>query len=119
MSRLARMARRIIRTQGVPVTVGIVQAGTRNQYGEWVPGGSVEHHIRAVTTPLPFDRDIESSGSRIDTGRVFWFDTALAPIRADAGGDKVIYEGNTYTALAVEGWAGHWKVTAIRGEQAQ
>lgn len=125
-TRQRRMAQRI--TEGrhygspsfMPVDVVVQSSGSRNEYGEFVAGATTTTEMHAVTTPLGGEeRDVLPESARLSDVRLFWLTESVEPLRALTEGDRIIWEGTTYTALRAERWPGHWRVMGVRGEQTQ
>lgn len=105
---------------GAAVDVAVQSAGSWNEYGEFVAGAITTTRMSGATTPMGGEeRDVLPESARLSDVRLFWLTEQVEPLRALTEGDRIIWEGTTYTALRVERWPGHWRVVGVRGEQTQ
>ena len=116
----ARAARRVLRSPHLTESAVLVrqQRGIRNDYGEWVPGSTVETPLRLATAPLNGDeRAALPEGLRERDVRKFWTTAAASAIVAgDSEGDLVRYDSIEYRAIQVEDWGGFREILAVRPE---
>ena len=97
--------------------------GSRNKYGEWVPGKDIETLIRVAIQPPPgkdkfanFERVIEEGGLRLAGLVVLYSETELRPAGDGTIGDLIRAAGIAYRVVASEHWGAYWAALAERIE---
>lgn len=123
-TRRARQARRLAqgRAFSAPIDVLVESAGSRNQYGEWVPGKTTVTTTRGASAPVTSGqaadlRDVLPEGTRLSDSRIFWLTTPVQPLRVGdnaTDGDRIRYNGIEYRVLRVEDWDGVTEAVCIR-----
>ena len=102
------------------VDASLVQqmTGSRNEYGEFVPGATVTTVVRVVTVPLMGDeRDVLPEGLREKDVRKFWMtETVMAIVSGEADGDILRFDGIDYRVMRADNWSGFYEVLAVRPE---
>ncbi len=86
-----------------PATLTMPTPGSRNEYGEWVPGVATEYRVWLTRIDAPADRELNPEGNRtVQVGRfrTRWF-AALA-------GFDVSRDGS----IAIDG-EGQWRLTGV------
>lgn len=93
-------------------------AGTRNQYGEFVPGATTTTAISLVTAPITGQERLAlPEGLRDRNIRKFYLDTEVQAVdEGDTGkdGDVIEYGGSQWRIRMVQPWGGFWEAM---GEQ--
>ena len=86
-----------------PATVRITAPGTRNEYGEFVPGVETDYRVWLTRVDAPAERDVTAEGNRVTTAgrfRVRWFqalataDVTLTP--------QLLFDGDTWRITTVD-----------------
>ena len=112
-SRLLRETATIIRQAG----------GSRNEFGEYVPGEPVRTDVSCATAPISGqDRDLDEAGLRLIGDRAFWFPpgTDLAVASQDRGDDSIEYDGQEFRVVRLERFPrSHVKAFCARVEGTQ
>ena len=83
--------------------------GTRDSFGEYVPGVMVEEVLRANVQPKRTD-DVDSAGGVAVVERLVAYVQGTETLRAafdEARADEVITFGKTYVVERSESWNGH------------
>ena len=118
----ARAARRVLRSPHLTeaAVLLIQQPGSRNEYGEWMPGSTTDVPVRLVTAPLNGDeRAALPEGLRERDVRKFWTAAdASAIVAGESEGDIVRHDSIEYRAIQVEDWGGFREILAVRPEGA-
>lgn len=122
-------ARRLLRGEyGEDCEIVRQAAGSRNEYGEFVPGAATTEPVRMAVEPAASgllyggeDRDMQKSGSRLRDMKRFFLPTNgdVAPIRVGTDqteADVIRYAGTDYTVLRVDAYDafGHIEILGIR-----
>ncbi len=99
------------------------EPGSRNEFGEWVPGAETETELDVVSAPpsAATVRDVLPEGARLHDWRTFWFEHSARPLRVGQGqtdGDVIEYAGIRYRIRHVQDWQPHGfvEVLAVREE---
>ena len=98
-----------------PVTIKRRAMGSRNEFGEWVPGTLTQKKVSAATTPLNGDeRETLPEGIRSRNVRNFWVKEQVRGVLEDeTAGDIIVHEGLNFRAIIVEDWGEFRQVTAV------
>ena len=101
-------------TFGTSATLIREGVGSRNEFGEWVPGAAVKTPIRVTAQPpggpktwTQFQRYVEEGGIRLSGAIVFWTVTPLQAAGDGTVGDVILYDGTRYRVRVVERWQGY------------
>ena len=92
-------------------------SGSRNEFGEWVPGAMTETALRASVQPVRLeDVDEARDGTRLVDYRKVLVPAsgALAAAHEQAGADRVVIEGSEFVVETSESWRGHTRAIVLR-----
>lgn len=98
-------------------------AGSRNEYGEFVPGATTTEPVRMAVEPVTGgeNRDMQPSGARLRDVKRFFLPSNgdVAPIRVGTSqteADVIRYAGTDYTVLRVDSYEafGHIEIVGMR-----
>lgn len=114
-------ARRLLRGEyGEDCEIIRQAAGSRNEYGEFVPGATTTEPVRMAVEGGE-NRDMQTSGARLRDMKRFFLPTNgdVAPIRVGTSqteADIIRYAGTDYTVLRVDSYEafGHIEILGIR-----
>ena len=105
---------RLLRTRRWTEDATLVQegAGTRNEFGEFVPGATTETAVKVRSGPVGGDGGVTRwqipEGERIQDYRSFlMIGRSVAPIRVGTGqtdGDVLVYQGIRYRIADAQPW---------------
>ena len=103
------------------------QAGSRNQYGEFVPGAAVDKAVAVATAPAGEFRQPQLSGQRLVADRTFWVDKSAARGAATADGteqaaaltalresDVIVWGGSEWVVNEVDDWGDFMELRTLR-----
>ena len=114
MSRAAaRAARRLRRGPYLEdATLRVTAPGSRNEFGEHVPGAATETVVRVATAPLSGEeREALPDGLRSRNVRRFWIAQAVeGVVEGNDGADAPVlaYAGRTFQVIELERWGGEF-----------
>ena len=115
-----RVASRVLNSPNLTETAILVRQspGSRNEYGEWVPGETSETAIIVATVPLSGDeRAVLPEGLRERDLRKFWTRMDVSAIVAgETEGDVIRFHGIDYRTVQVDDWGGFRQILAVRPE---
>lgn len=89
--------------------------GSRNTYGEWVPGTETTTDIVVVTEPMSGqDRQQMEEGLREADARSFYTQAAASAIQAGvSGGDIIEYDSTTWQVVRIRDWGGYRQLFCV------
>ena len=112
-----RLGRTLLASQHLTVTAQIVRIGegSRNDFGEWVPGSETFDDINVITEPMTGqDREQLAEGLREVDGRIFYIkDAAVAITAGETGGDRINYLDKTWQVVKLQEWGGFRKLFTV------
>lgn len=100
-------------------------AGTRNEYGEFVPGATTDHDIRIITAPGGAARDPLPAGQRLSDMRTFWLEkspqrgaTAVSPLSETPPReqDAIVYGNALYAINDILDWGDFWEIRTLKSD---
>lgn len=97
------------RAFGEDVTLLRDAAGHRDTTtGRWVPGSTSQTAMRMATAPIRAgqERVVEIGGARHAGQRKFWSPEELFALTADADGDRIVWNNQTWQVIFVGQWDG-------------
>lgn len=98
-------------------------AGSRNEYGEFVPGATTTEPVRMAVEPVTGgeNRDMQPSGARLRDVKRFFLPSNgdVAPIRVGTSqteADVIRYAGTEYSVVRVDSYEafGHIEIVGMR-----
>ena len=92
--------------------------GSRNEYGEFVPGAVTAIDINVVTVPISGEeRESLPEGLRERDVRKFWLSGPVEAIVAgEQEGDIVRYKSTDFRVMQADDWDGFYEVLAVHPE---
>ena len=119
-----RLGATLLKSPSMTVTAQLVRIaeGSRNEYGEWLPGGETVTDLRVVTSPATTegsgqDREQLPEGLRKADIRKFWLQLEVAAIKAGvSGGDLIRYDSQDWQAVKLNDWGGFRELLCVKPE---
>ena len=100
--------------------------GTRNEFGEYVPGSTVEKSILVAIMPITNERDVLEAGVRHKDTIKFFASEEIKAVKVGADqseGDTIVWEGIRYKVSDARYWPAfysvpdYWRCMAVREER--
>ena len=110
-------------TQITLISKGI---GTRNEFGEYVPGSTVEKSILVAIMPITNERDVLEAGVRHKDTIKFFSNEEIKAVKVGANqseGDTIVWQNIRYKVSDARYWQGfygipdYWRCLAVREER--
>ena len=112
-----RLGRTLLASQHLTVAAQIIRVGegSRNDFGEWVPGTETPEDINVITEPMSGqDREQLAEGLREADGRIFYLmDAAVAIEAGETGGDRIRFLDKTWQVVRLQEWGGFRKLFTV------
>ena len=106
------------------------EAGSRNTYGEFVPGATADKDIRVTTAPGGAPREPTPAGQRVSDLRTFWVDKSTIRGAADATteaaaldpatpreADIIVYGGSDWRINDALDWGDFLELRTLRSDE--